>query len=936
MLNWVKISYLALLPMIFFGLELEAMTPLELPEILFTESSTVGHSQAFLDESMKLNAEDVYRQHWNAFTDVDSSKKVVESGALWLKIAIDNTSQHEIVVYLRYLKALSGSLDLYQIQDSGPKFIDKTGFLYPWNERTVKDRRPTFRLVLNPGAHLFLVRAYHPNGGGVPAPRSLLLINQVEFIESVRNDAILGSFIQGIVAFALIYNFFIFMTLRNKHYVFYICSMLFLYLAASLGNSGDVNSYFFRDRPTFSMYISLSMVCGILGTYFFSTYTVEFLKTIIYAPIVHRVLKAFQYFLLFLLVTVSIEIYFFNSILWSMIGLVAASMPLSIVFSLAGIQGVRRNYRPAWYYLVAYASLTISSTVNVIQQSGSWEYNSNFEWVVSIGMCVQTCLLSLGLGDRVKFEAEEASKRIQGLNDELKVHIEHLDDLVAEKTNKIRYIMDHINIGIFKINKNNMIDTDYSKACEKIFAKQDLAKLSVRDLIWDERAIHSEKAQLLDTAIAGCLGEVEINFDVNLQCYPLEMDYQGKQLELEWAAIIENGIVNGYLVSIKDVSYIKKLEKESQENLQEAKSLINITRFKRERVSEYISSELEMIEASRRLSLELKQLDEKTKSSNLAIILRNLHTMKGNARTYGMDEGSALIHTSESEIAGLHSYEEKMEQALVGIQGIEDILRRHLSVIDKYFPSTKKDEQDVEDKVVRYIDVVEKIGSLYPAKEVASYLPTLPDIAAFLRQNNAATFQEILEPIHDDLPRLCEKLHKSEPEILVNSRGLFVRKAYVSKLRSIFNHLVRNSLDHGFESAQERAQRGKTLPGSIVIDLHLGGQYHMLSYHDDGRGLDLSVIIDKSREMGFNDKHTVIEAARNVFEPRFSTKDEVSEISGRGIGLDAVKDTINALNGRIDIHLLDAMVKEDAPMNVAMGKSLDFEFTIYLPRELFL
>lgn len=936
MFSILKASIIAILSMLFLEADLQAMSPLVLTEMHFAQSSTVGHSQAFLDKSASLSAEDVYREHWSAFEDVKSSAKVHEEGALWLKLEIANQSQQEIVAYMQYLKALAGSIELYQIEDNKPQLVDRTGYLYPWNDRQVKARLPTFRMTVNPGVQVFLIRAFHPNGGGVPAPRSLLLTNQDEFIELLRNDTILSSLIQGIIAFALVYNFFVFLTLRHKHYLYYIFSMLSLYLAATLGNAADFNSYFFKDRPSFSTYIYASMGVGILGPYFFTVYTVEFLKTWIYAPTLHRWLKMFEVFLLSLIAVYAVEVMFFDSIFITMVGLVCASIPLSIVFTMVGIQGVRRGYRPSWYYLVAYASLTVGNTINILQQAGAWEYSSIHEWYVSMSICVQTALLSLGLGDRVKFEAEEASTKIQSLNDELKVHIEKLDELVAEKTNKIRYIMDHINIGILKINEDVRIDADYSKACEKIFGKQDLETFTIQELIWEERERNSEKAQLLNAAIAGSMNESEISFDANAHCYPLELEYHGRQLELEWAAIVEDDLICGYLVSVKDVTYIKNLERERHQNLEEVKFLMNITRFKKERVYEYIISELKMVDASLLISHDDAGLDEKTKVSNLAIILRNLHTMKGNARTYGLDEGSNLIHECESAIIELESYNEKMQCAMQGIKGIESILRRQLSIIEKYFPSIKKDITDTDDKVAGYINAMERINSLYPAAAVANYVPCLPDIAAYLRQNNGATFDDVLEPIKNDIPRLCEKLHKPEPQILVHSHGIFVRKVHVSSLRSVLNHLMRNSLDHGLKSASESGQEGKTSLPAIEINLQFGDEYYILRYRDNGRGLDLEKVVNKAREMGLDESHSVLEAMRNIFVSRLSTKDKVSDISGRGIGLDAVRDVVNSLNGHIDIRLFEEDIDENAPVSAGMGRPLAFEFVMLLPREIFL
>lgn len=118
-------------------------------------------------------------------------------------------------------------------------------------------------------------------------------------------------------------------------------------------------------------------------------------------------------------------------------------------------------------------------------------------------------------------------------------------------------------------------------------------------------------------------------------------------------------------------------------------------------------------------------------------------------------------------------------------------------------------------------------------------------------------------------------------------------------------HMVRNAVDHGLESSSERQRRGKPATGTIRIEaLHHSGEV-WVTVSDDGRGLQREKILSKARERGLlaaEANPTDEELYPLIFEPGFSTAEVVSEVSGRGVGLDVVKRNIERLRGRIEVH----------------------------------
>ncbi|WP_349588991.1 chemotaxis protein CheW [Vogesella oryzagri] len=149
---------------------------------------------------------------------------------------------------------------------------------------------------------------------------------------------------------------------------------------------------------------------------------------------------------------------------------------------------------------------------------------------------------------------------------------------------------------------------------------------------------------------------------------------------------------------------------------------------------------------------------------------------------------------------------------------------------------------------------------------------------------------------------LAAKLDK-QVELKMVGEGTELDKGFIEKLSDPLTHLVRNSLDHGVESPQERLAKGKQACGLLTLRaFHEGGSI-VIEVTDDGAGLRREKILAKARERGLpvQDSMTDSEVWALIFEPGFSTATEVTDVSGRGVGMDVVRKNIVAMGGRIDI-----------------------------------
>ena len=150
---------------------------------------------------------------------------------------------------------------------------------------------------------------------------------------------------------------------------------------------------------------------------------------------------------------------------------------------------------------------------------------------------------------------------------------------------------------------------------------------------------------------------------------------------------------------------------------------------------------------------------------------------------------------------------------------------------------------------------------------------------------------------------LASKLGK-KVDFVTQGEATELDKGLVEKITDPLTHLVRNSCDHGIESPQERVRAGKPETGTITLSAsHQGGSI-VIEVRDDGKGMSRQKILAKARERGLDvsDQMSDAEVWQLIFAPGFSTAEAVTDVSGRGVGMDVVKRNIASLNGTVEIE----------------------------------
>lgn len=164
-----------------------------------------------------------------------------------------------------------------------------------------------------------------------------------------------------------------------------------------------------------------------------------------------------------------------------------------------------------------------------------------------------------------------------------------------------------------------------------------------------------------------------------------------------------------------------------------------------------------------------------------------------------------------------------------------------------------------------------------------------------------------IESVFSRFPRvvrdLAAKLNK-QVRLTTVGESTELDKSVIEKIADPLNHLVRNSLDHGIETPEQRIAAGKDPSGTITLKASHQGGHIIIEVIDDGRGLDRTRILDKARANGLpvSDTMSNSEVWQLIFTPGFSTAEKVTDVSGRGVGMDVVKKNIAALGGSVELN----------------------------------
>jgi chemotaxis protein histidine kinase CheA len=256
--------------------------------------------------------------------------------------------------------------------------------------------------------------------------------------------------------------------------------------------------------------------------------------------------------------------------------------------------------------------------------------------------------------------------------------------------------------------------------------------------------------------------------------------------------------------------------------------------------------------------------------------------------------------TAEMDALEMDQYSELQEAASILREGVEDLA----DLVDV----VSRQNGQIEALLKQQSTVISTISSSIQGARVVPVSRLMPGL------------RRIVRTVGTDLGKVVSFK-------VLNETGALDRDHY-ARLQIILEHMVRNALDHGIESPDDRVAMGKPTGGRITIDVRKSGGDYLIRLSDDGKGIDPDAIRESAYEKGLEvdvDELTDEEAMRLIFHKGFSTADELSEVSGRGVGMDIVLTELQQIGGDIQIQSalgLGTSFDVRIPSNVSVNGAL--------------
>ncbi|MGF6737875.1 ATP-binding protein [Paraburkholderia atlantica] len=489
---------------------------------------------------------------------------------------------------------------------------------------------------------------------------------------------------------------------------------------------------------------------------------------------------------------------------------------------------------------------------------------------------------------------------------------------LKQKTADIQAMLQNMQQGILTVVEGVVVHPEYSAYLEAIFETREIADRPLLDLVFGGTDINSDELSQIEAALHACIGEDSMNFEFNQHLLVNEIakpmaDGRVKTLDLSWSAITdEHDVVQRLMLCVRDVTELRALAAEAGEQKRRLEMIGEILAVSQEKFHHFVESATGFISENERI---IRQHHEPSHEA-VAELFRNMHTVKGNARTYSLQHLTGVVHETEQRYDALRRADsgEAWDQQLL----IED-LQRVKAALETYATinevSLGRKGPGQNGAVDRYLmvdrELIQKQLDLLESADPAdrdALVSMRESLQRELRLLGTESIYEALAGVLESLPSLAAELGKEAPVVSIDNNGYRVRSEVSHTLRNVFTHLLRNSVDHGIEPAAERIANGKDAAG--VIELEVGVDHHALqiTISDDGRGLALAKIRAAAIERGWIDADAALSdeaIAELIFRSGFSTAQSVSEISGRGVGMDAVRDFVRREHGRIELRFTD-------------------------------
>ena len=449
------------------------------------------------------------------------------------------------------------------------------------------------------------------------------------------------------------------------------------------------------------------------------------------------------------------------------------------------------------------------------------------------------------------------------------------DKLADEARKETTEIMDTVTTGLFLLDRDLTIGSQYSKQLESLIGQKNVGGKNLLDVL--SNLINANDLNTTNDFV-GQLYNPRTKERLIASLNPLihqkvKIDDKERYLDFNFHRVYHGKDIARVLVNVEDVTNAvllqQKMEQEREQNDVQLEMLSNILHTDRTLLNDFIDNTNQHIQ---NINTILKSQSDNTSSLHEKVnaIYREVHSMKGESSALKLGGFTTMAENFEASLNRLKQMPKLSGENFLGLAvQLEELIRLNHTI------------EDLLAKIGGGAPVVmSNTGQSTAAQNPnARYASFIADIAARNHKQAAFTYSGL------------ETTGNSKVDGIVNEVAI---------------QLLRNSVVHGIETPEVRSQRGKLPVGHVHMSLKDQGDKFLLTFEDDGNGIDYAAIAQKAVVLG---KYTAEEATKLdkralislLFTPGFSTAEKSTEDAGRGVGLDIIKDRIVSLGGTVNV-----------------------------------
>lgn len=464
---------------------------------------------------------------------------------------------------------------------------------------------------------------------------------------------------------------------------------------------------------------------------------------------------------------------------------------------------------------------------------------------------------------------------------------------------KVYTLLNNSGEGFLSFGTSLILDSEYSHECEIIFGRR-IEGENIANLLFNE---DNQQRNLFPRNINLIFNETdEFKRQILISLLPKISNVNSKFIKLKYR-LLDN---NKMMLIITDITHEKRLEEKIKDEQGRLKLVVSSI-VDRNDFFDLLDSYKEYF----RFQFDQVFRSDMNKSEKYANVYRNVHTFKGNFAQLNFIHLPKELHKLENGLSKIDKNSIETENdiyELIKNSRCNYALKKDISIITTILGEEflkRKNKIHIDEEKIRKLRNLAEIITSEVSQEVKEKI--IQELVSSINTLCYVPLKQMLNSYPEYTYKLSERLEKSIYKFRIEGSDIRVNPQRFLAFTKSLVHVFRNAVDHGIESPDERIEANKDETGKVVCSIECIGEEVIIKIQDDGRGIDLEKVKEKAVEKGIILKEDIYnltqeQVVRLIFGDDFSTKEKISEISGRGYGLNATLKELQKIGGEVEVN----------------------------------